>query len=76
MNDREVGLRLEVQELKAEVRRLRRSIEGAYAVIGLIVVSVCPGLLVLVAVGAIGYLAFLFTPSGRKIFSSLIHPEV
>ena len=73
MNDNEFRLQREVQELKAEVRRLRRTIEGAYIVIGLVVVMICPELLVVVAIGGIGYLAFLFTPLGRKIFPHFFH---
>jgi hypothetical protein len=75
MSDNEFRLQREVRELRAEVRRLRRTIEGAYFVIGLIVVLICPQLLVVVAIGAIGYLAFLFTPLGRKMFPHFFHSK-
>jgi hypothetical protein len=70
MNDNELKLQREIRELKAEVKRLRRLIEGAVAVIGLGVVIVFPQ----VAVFALGlvvasFLAFLVSPVRRLIFS-------
>ena len=75
MSDNEFRLQREVKELKAEVRRLRRTVEGAFAVIGLVAVVLCPELLVVAAIAGIGYLAFLFTPLGRKIFPHFFHSK-
>ena len=70
MNDNEFKLQREVRELKAEVRRLRRLVEGAIVVIGLGVVIVFPQLAVF-ALGlvVVSFLAFLVSPLRRLIFS-------
>lgn len=74
MSDNEFRLQREVQELKAEVRRLRRMIEGGFIVIGLAAVVIFPQLLML-ALGIAGLVlfAFLVSPVRRLIFSSMFH---
>ena len=72
MSDNEFRLQREVRELKSEVRRLRRLIEGAFVIVGLGVVIVFPQL----AVYALGlvvpiFLAFLVSPVRGLIFSYL-----
>lgn len=71
MSDNEIQLAREVSELKAEVRRLRRLIEGAFIVLGVAAIVLYPGILVLVASFCILCLfAFLVSPVRRLIFSS------
>ena len=70
MNDNEFKLQREVRELKAEVKHLRRLVEGAIVVIGLGAVIVFPQL----AVAALGlvvgiFFVFLVSPVRRLIFS-------
>jgi hypothetical protein len=74
MCDNEFRLQREVQELKAEVRRLRRTVEGAFIVVGLVAVLICPQLLVLVAgIAALILFAFLVSPVRRMIFTSIFY---
>lgn len=72
MSDNEFRLEKEVHELKAEVKRLRRMIEGAYVVIGLAAVIIFPQFLwyVVGIVGAI-FFACLVSPVRHLIFSSV-----
>ena len=70
MNDNEFRLQREVRELKAEVRRLRRLIEGALVVVGLGVVIIFPQLAAFaLGLAVICFLAFLVSPVRRLIFS-------
>lgn len=63
MSDSGFELRHEIQELKAEVRRLRRMIEGGCVVVGLAIAKIFPGhlqLLVIVGLVTIMYLALVY----------------
>jgi len=74
MNDNEFRLQREVQELKTEVRRLRRLIEGAFAVVGVATVAMFPQILVYVlSIAGLCLFAFLVSPVRRMIFSSILH---
>lgn len=74
MSDNEFRLQQEVRELKAEVRRLKHTVGGAFIVAGLVAVMICPQLLGLVAAIAVLILfAFLVSPVRRMIFSSIFH---
>jgi hypothetical protein len=69
MSDNEFKLRREVQELKAEVRRLRRMIEGGFAVVVLAIIMVFPrhpDLLIFIGVLSIGYSILFYTRGGQK----------
>lgn len=68
MSEDELRLQREVQELKAETRRLRRIIGGAFIVLAVAAILIFPQLLVLVAVAGIGFFGFLLSPLGRKTF--------
>lgn len=70
MNDNEFKLQRQVQELKAEVKRLKRMIEGTFVIIGLGVVIIFPQLAVLALfVAVLCLFAFLVSPVRRLIFS-------
>jgi hypothetical protein len=71
MSDDEFRLQRQVQQLKAEVRHLRRTIHGGLAAIVLIVLIIVPQLLVPAAgLGAAILFGFLVSPYRRMIFSS------
>jgi len=73
MDDNEFRLQREIRELKTEVRRLRRMIEGVFAIIGIAAIVIFPELLIVVAIGGVGFFAFLITPLGRKISPYFFH---
>jgi hypothetical protein len=73
MSEDESRLQREVYALKAEARRLRRIFEGTFIVLAVVATLIIPGLLVLVAVAAIGFLGFLASPSGRKTLPYSFH---
>lgn len=73
MNDTEATLRREVQELRAEVRRLRRAVECGLAVIAVAAAVIFPDLLrVAVFVGVLIIFALLVSAVRRLIFSSFL----
>jgi hypothetical protein len=73
MNDPEATLRREVQELRAEVTRLRRAVECGLAVIAVAAAVIFPDLLrVGVFVGVMIIFALLVSPVRRLIFSSFL----
>jgi hypothetical protein len=72
MDDIDFKVKREVQELRAEVRRLRRTIEGGFVVIGLAAVVLFPQLLMLaLVIGVLVLFAFLVSPQRRMIFKSI-----
>jgi nitrate reductase NapE component len=73
MSDNELKLQREVQELKAEARRLRRIIESTLAIFAVLAILIFPQLLILVAVATIGFFGFLFSPLGRRTFPYSFH---
>lgn len=69
MNDNEFKLQREVQELKAEVRRLRHMIEGTFIIAGLVVVVSFPrhmDLLVIIGALSVAYSILVYSRAGRK----------
>jgi hypothetical protein len=71
MNDDEFRLQREIQELKAEVRRLRRTIEGGFVAVILVIAMLFPQILVLAAcLGVLILFGFLVSPYRQMIFSS------
>lgn len=76
MNDTETRLRQEVQELRAEVTRLRRAVECGLAVIAVAAAVIFPDLLrVGIFVGVMIIFAFLVSPVRRLIISSYRKPH-
>jgi hypothetical protein len=76
MSDNEFRLQREVQELKAEVRRLRRTVEGGFVVIGLAVVVICPQLLMFaLIIPAAILLTLLVSPARRYVVMYLSHKQ-
>ena len=76
MSNNEFRLQREVQELKAEVRRLRRTIEGGFVVIGLAAVVICPQLLMFaLIVPAAILLTLLVSPARRFVVSYLLNKQ-
>ena len=73
MDDNEFKMQREIRELKAEVKRLKRMLEAGFIVVGVVVILIFPELLILAAIGALGFFAFLLCPLGRKIFSPIFH---
>jgi hypothetical protein len=74
MNDSESKLQREVHELRAEVRRLKRMVEGVFVVVVVAIAVIFPQLLVLAAcVGVLILFAFLVSPVRRMIFTSIFH---
>jgi hypothetical protein len=73
MSEDELRLQREVHELRAETRRLRRIIEGAFTVLAVAAILVFPQLLILAGIAGIGVLGFLASPLGRKTFSYSFH---
>lgn len=74
MDDIDFKVKREVQELKAEVRRLRRTVEIGFAIAGLAVVVIFPQLLMLaLVIGVFVLFAFLVSPVRRMIFTSIFH---
>ena len=74
MDDIDFKVKREVQELRAEVRRLRRAVEAGFVVIGLAAIVVFPQLLMLaVVIGAFVLFAFLVSPVRGMIFTSIFH---
>jgi hypothetical protein len=72
MDDIDFKVKREVQELRAEVRRLRRTVEAGFAVAGLAVVVIFPQLLMLaLVIGVLVLFAFLVSPVRRLIFTSI-----
>lgn len=72
MDDRQAKLEQEVNELKAEVRRLRRAAEAAVVIIALAVVYVFPQLALGVLGVAIASLAaLLVSPVRHLVFPSI-----
>ena len=75
MSDIDFNLKREVQELRAEVRRLRRTVEAGFIVAGLVVVVIFPRLLILaLVIGVFVLFAFLVSPVRRMIFSTVFEP--
>ena len=76
MSDNEFRLQREVQELKAEVRRLRRTVEGGFVVIGLAAVVICPQLLMFaLIIPAAILLTLLVSPARRYVVTYLSHKQ-
>jgi predicted membrane channel-forming protein YqfA (hemolysin III family) len=74
MDETETKLQREVQELRSEVRRLKRMIEGGFVAVVVAVMLIFPQLLVsAVCVGVLILFAFLVSPVRRMIFSSIFH---
>ncbi len=74
MDDIDFKVKREVQELRAEVRRLRRTIEGGFVVIGLAAVVIFPQLLMLaLVIGVLVLFAFLVSRQRGMIFTSIFH---
>ena len=74
MDDIDFKVKREVQELRAEVRRLRRTVEAGFVVMGLAAVLIYPQLLTLaLVIGGFSLMAFLVSPVRRLIFTSLFH---
>ena len=74
MSDIDFKVKREVQELKAEVRRLRHTVEGGFVVAGLAAMVIFPRLLMLaIVIGALILFAFLVSPVRRMIFTSIFH---
>jgi len=72
MDDTQQKLQHEVRELRAEVQRLKRSIQGGLAVAGLVVLCVFPQLaLMLAEVGASILFALLISPVRHLIFPTV-----
>jgi Flp pilus assembly protein TadB len=76
MTEDESRLQREVHALKSEVRRLRRIFEGSLIVLAVVAILIIPGLMILVAVAAIGFFGFLASPWGRKTFPDPFHRKV
>jgi hypothetical protein len=70
MDDADKNLRTEVLELKAEVRRLKRIIEGGIIILCLVLLILFPGLLTF-AIATAGLILFacLVSPVRGMIFS-------
>jgi len=74
MDDIDFKVKREIQELRAEVRRLRRTVEAGFVVLGLAAVMIFPQLLTLViAIGVLVLFAFLVSPVRGMIFKSIFH---
>ena len=72
MNDDKSRLEREVQELRAEVRRLRRLIEGIVIVLGLAAMLIFPQIAIWpLGVACLSFFAFLVSPVRSMIFSSI-----
>jgi hypothetical protein len=72
MDDKNMQLQQEVQELRAEVRRLRYLIEGAILIISIGLVVLIPNLLVIgISLGVLILFGFLVSRQRRMIFHSL-----
>jgi hypothetical protein len=73
MNDSHSNLHREVCELKAEVRRLRRLIEGSILIIALGLVMVFPNLLVVsISLGVLILFGILVSRQRLLIFNSFL----
>lgn len=74
MSDIDFKAKREIQELRAEVRRLRRTLEAGLVVIGLAAVVIFPQLLLFaLGIAALLLFAFLVSPVRRLIFDYLFH---
>jgi hypothetical protein len=74
MEDLDKQLQREVQELRAEVRRLRYLIEGAILIVSIGLVLLIPDLLVVgISLGVLILFGFLVSRQRRMIFTSLFH---
>jgi len=72
MSDSESKLQHEVQELRAEVRRMKRTVEGVFVAVVVAIAVIFPQLLVLAAcIGVLILFAFLVSPVRRMIFTSI-----
>ncbi len=72
MSDTRFKGKREVQELRSEVRRLRRTVEAGFLVAGLAVAVIFPQLLMLaLVIGVLVLFAFLVSPVRRMIFTSI-----
>ena len=74
MDEIDFKVQREVQELRAEVRRLRRTVEAGYVVIALAAVVIIPQLLMLaLVIGVFVLFGFLVSRQRRMIFNSIFH---
>ena len=74
MDDIDFKVKREVQELRAEVRRLRRTVEAGFIIAGLAAIVVFPQLLALaLVVPAAVLIALLVSRQRRMIFTSIFH---
>ena len=72
MNDSDFQMKREVQELRAEVRRLRRTVEAGIVLVGLAAVVIFPPLLMLVLVIRVFVpLALLVSRQRGMIFTAI-----
>ncbi len=72
MNDNDLQLKREIQELRAEVRRLRRTVEAGLVLLGLAAVVIFPQLLMLVLViGVFVPIALLVSRQRGMIFTAI-----
>ena len=72
MNDHDLELKQEVQELRAEIRRLRRTVEAGIVLVGLAAVVIFPQLLMLVLViGVFVPVALLVSRQRGMIFTAI-----
>jgi hypothetical protein len=71
MNDIDFKVKREIQELRAEVRRLRRIVEAGFVTAGLAVAMIFPQFLMLaIFICVMVLFAFLVSPVRRMIFTS------
>ena len=72
MNDHDLELKQEVQELRAEIRRLRRTVEAGIVLVGLAAEVIFPQLLMLVLViGVFVPVALLVSRQRGMIFTAI-----
>ena len=72
MDDRNTQLQRDIQELKAEVRRLRHLIDGAILIVSIGLVMLIPNLLIVgISLGVLIIFGFLVSRQRRMIFRSL-----
>ena len=72
MDDQNTQLQQEIQELRAEVCRLRHLIEGAILIVSIGLVALFPNLLVIgISLGVLILFGFVVSRQRRMIFQSL-----
>jgi multisubunit Na+/H+ antiporter MnhG subunit len=77
MDDERANLKREVQELKAEVRHLRRLVETGLVVFGVAIIYFTPQLALAAAgLGVMILFAFLVSPVRKLIFQYLFHDRI